>query len=101
MNQPWSPSFRCFGRVSQIVILLISVLLLVQGCGEPEPGGPGRVAGSRAGLDTSGQIPPPRIEFSSTEHDFGKIDESQSVSHRFNFRNSGQSLLFIRNVKPS
>lgn len=76
-------------------------LLLFPGCGEPEPGGPGRTAGSRAGLTSSGELPPPRIVFSSLVHDFGQIDESESVSHRFTFHNRGKSLLFIRNIKPS
>jgi len=82
---------------------LLSLLLIVSapGCGEPEPGGPGRVAGSRAGLD-KGPMPPARIEFDSLEHDFGTVDaEADPVSHRFTFRNPGQSLLFIRDVKSS
>ncbi len=99
MNQTWTP-LSC--REAWITtILFIAVLLLAPGCGEPEPGGPGRVAGSRAGLDSSGELPPPSIEFTSLEHDFGEIDEGQSVSHEFRFWNSGQSLLFIRNIKPS
>jgi hypothetical protein len=102
MYQLWTPFARSSCRGTRIITaLFFAALLLAPGCGEPEPGGPGRVAGSRAGLDSSGQLPPPRIEFASVEHDFGEIDEGQSVSHRFSFRNSGQSLLFIRNVKPS
>lgn len=81
--------------------MVIALMLICIGCGEPEPGGPGRVAGSRAGLNGSGEMPPPRIEFTSVEHDFGVIEEGQTASHQFTFSNRGQSLLFIRNVKPS
>ncbi len=82
-------------------MLVLVLLLLHPGCGEPEPGGPGRTAGSRAGLDDAGELPPPRIEFDSLEHDFGDIEDDQPVSHRFTFHNRGNSLLFIRNIQPS
>jgi hypothetical protein len=84
-----------------LTALCCFVLLLSSGCGEPEPGGPGRTAGSSAGPDSSGQLPPPRIEFAELVHDFGEIDDTESVFHRFTFSNQGKSLLFIRDVKPS
>ena len=81
--------------------MLLTVLLFLTGCGEPEPGGPGREAGSRGGLG-EGRLPPPRIEFDSLAHDFGELDSSaEPVSHRFTFRNQGQSLLFIRDIRSS
>ncbi len=98
MNQALSLFSR--RTIAKLVPMLL-LLLFAAGCGEPEPGGPGRTAGSRAGLDSAGELPPPRIEFDSVEHDFGKIETDGPVSHQFTFRNRGKSLLFIRNIKPS
>lgn len=91
------PAAPLLSLLSFLLLLIVSV----SGCGDPEPGGPGRTAGSRAGLD-EGPMPPARIEFDSLAHDFGPIDaEAEPVTHVFTFRNTGQSLLFIRDVKSS
>ncbi len=90
---------RC--QSSLLTALCLLLLTAFTGCGEPEPGGPGRTAGSRAGIDSSGEFPPPKIEFDATEHDFGIIEPTDLVSHRFTFHNRGESLLFIHKVRPS
>ncbi len=57
--------------------------------------------GSRAGMTSSGDLPPPRFEISATEHDFGDIRLGEDPSTRFTIRNTGDSLLFIRKVRSS
>jgi len=83
------------------ILLLLGLLVWAPGCGEPEPAGPGRTVGSRAGLSSSGDLPPPRIELSALEHDFGVLRLGDQPSAHFTFRNTGDSLLFIRKVRSS
>jgi len=43
----------------------------------------------------------PRIEFEKTFHDFGVIDDSEPVHYEFAFRNAGDEMLVISNIKSS
>jgi hypothetical protein len=80
------------------LLLAGAVALALAGCGSPEPGGQGRIAGAVPALQ-EGHLSPPIIHFEALEHDFGEMEETESRSHRFLFSNRGESLLFIRDVK--
>lgn len=43
----------------------------------------------------------PKIEFTKLEHDFGEIEKSGTVTHKFQFKNAGDGSLEIMSVKPS
>jgi hypothetical protein len=43
----------------------------------------------------------PRIEFETTEYDFGTIKQKESKSFNYNFKNTGKSDLVIRKIKAS
>lgn len=43
----------------------------------------------------------PIIEFSKLEHDFGEINEGDTVETTFKFKNTGKSELIITNIKAS
>lgn len=39
------------------------------------------------------------IQYTDTEHDFGKIKEGEKVSYRFEFKNTGDHNLIVKRVK--
>lgn len=43
----------------------------------------------------------PIIQFESTDHDFGKINEGDKVEHIYKFTNTGKADLVITSAKPS
>jgi hypothetical protein len=43
----------------------------------------------------------PVLHFGQTQHDFGKVKEGKVVDYTFNFRNSGNSTLKIKDIKTS
>ena len=43
----------------------------------------------------------PNINFAKTSHDFGKIPQGKPVSHEFEFTNTGDAPLVLKNVKAS
>lgn len=43
----------------------------------------------------------PILVFSETEHDFGEVEQKQSVKHTFKFKNEGDALLVIDKVKAT
>jgi uncharacterized cupredoxin-like copper-binding protein len=43
----------------------------------------------------------PVLEFSETQHDFGKIEEGKVVEHTFKFKNTGKATLNISDIKTS
>lgn len=45
--------------------------------------------------------PTTTIEFTDTKHDYGVIEQGETVSHMFTFKNSGREPLVLSNVKPS
>ena len=55
-----------------------------------------RKAAAQAGLGGSDLI-----EFDDTRHDFGKVSDTETLTHAFVFRNKGASTLVIRDVKTS
>ncbi|MCS6823922.1 MAG: DUF1573 domain-containing protein [Cytophagaceae bacterium] len=42
-----------------------------------------------------------KIQFYETEHDFGKINEGEKVSHKFKFKNVGDAPLIIQRTNTS
>ncbi len=45
--------------------------------------------------------PLPTMEFSTTDHDFGTVDEGKKVSYTYKVKNTGQAPLIIQNAQPS
>ena len=45
--------------------------------------------------------PLPEISFDKLRHNFGKINQGESVSHQFVFTNTGEAELIINNAKGS
>lgn len=45
--------------------------------------------------------PLPTIEFNTTDHDFGTVDEGKKVSFTYKVKNTGQAPLIIQNAQPS
>ena len=43
----------------------------------------------------------PELSFDKLQHNFGKINQGESVSHQFVFTNTGQAELIINNAKGS
>lgn len=50
-------------------------------------------------IKTDGAVP--KMEFTSPEHDFGMIKPGETVSHVFEFRNTGKAPLIIENASAS
>ncbi|PSJ74912.1 hypothetical protein C7N43_21610 [Sphingobacteriales bacterium UPWRP_1] len=46
-------------------------------------------------------LPKTTVEFAQMEHDFGKINEGDKVSHVFKFKNTGKEPLIIASAKGS
>ncbi|MEC8853845.1 MAG: DUF1573 domain-containing protein [Bacteroidota bacterium] len=46
-------------------------------------------------------VPLPELSFDKLRHNFGKINQGESVSHQFVFTNTGQAELIIDNAKGS
>lgn len=51
--------------------------------------------------DVKPEGPIPSIEWTTTEHDFGTINENDVVTHTYTFKNTGESPLIIESVRPS
>jgi hypothetical protein len=45
--------------------------------------------------------PLPTMEFNTTDHDFGTVDEGKKVSFTYKVKNMGQAPLIIQNAQPS
>jgi hypothetical protein len=45
--------------------------------------------------------PQPKIEFDETAFDWGEMNEGQTVTHDFRFKNTGSKVLEIEKVKSS
>jgi Protein of unknown function (DUF1573) len=45
--------------------------------------------------------PLPTMEFNTTDHDFGTVDEGKKVSFTYKVKNTGQAPLIIQNAAPS
>lgn len=43
----------------------------------------------------------PKMEFEKTSHEFGTIEEGTMASYEFEFKNTGDAALVLKNVKPS
>lgn len=54
-----------------------------------------------ASLTCTAAFAQPKIKFSKTEHDFGKISDAQPVTFTFEFVNEGNQPLIVTNAAPS
>lgn len=62
----------------------------------PDPGGFGSSADT-----TSGGRGAPRLQFEVASHDFGEIEQTETVEHVFSFTNAGDAPLKITDVESS
>ncbi len=46
-----------------------------------------------------GKNPPPQIDFTEAEFDFGELNQNMEVTHTFKFRNAGSETLLVKNVR--
>ncbi len=53
------------------------------------------------GLGLFAQETQPKLEFSSTEFNFGTVEKGEKVSYEYEFTNSGNAELEIKDVKPT
>ncbi len=51
--------------------------------------------------DVKPEGPIPSFEWTTTEHDFGTINENDVVTHVYTFKNTGEVPLIIESVRPS
>ncbi|MBN2735856.1 MAG: DUF1573 domain-containing protein [Spirochaetales bacterium] len=72
-------------RIKLFPVLLIILALFFSACEKPK----------------KGKVEAPDILFVSGVHDFGVLDEGESVSHVFEFSNSGSATLVIEDVRPT
>lgn len=45
--------------------------------------------------------PLPTMDFATTDHDFGTVEEGKKVSYTYKVKNTGQAPLIIQNAQPS
>lgn len=50
---------------------------------------------------TSAQVKSPKITFSETNHDFGKVENGVLLTYEYKFKNDGEDTLVIKNVHAS
>jgi len=82
------------------ILSVIAVLALLAAVAPAwaEPPVAGRAAES-PGEATSGTGGLPRIQFTSTEHDFGQALSGEDLKTTFSFKNVGDGVLIIQKVK--
>ncbi len=86
---------------TKILSTLMTVFLLVillPGTASPDKSIPA-VEKAPAAAAATGVAP--RLVFDEMEHDFGEIKQQEEVKHIFKFRNEGDALLVVEEVKPS
>ena len=54
-----------------------------------------------AATDTKPDGPTPTMDFSTTDHDFGTVQEGDKVSYTYALKNNGQAPLMIQSAQPS
>lgn len=51
--------------------------------------------------ETAPQHPMTNVQWTHTVHDYGQINNRDTVSHRFTFKNTGAQPLYVEDVKPA
>jgi hypothetical protein len=84
------------------LILLLSALLVFS-CSQDEQNGVStdNVTNSASASGEADKENLPEITFTENEFDFGRITEGETVSHVFNFKNTGKSNLIITGASGS
>ncbi len=80
--------------------LLMIFLLAVSACGNRERSKENIVALEMTETDDSPQQKT-SIQFTQTEHDFGKVKEGEKVTYSYEFKNTGKTDLLIQSVRAS
>ena len=84
-----------------ILIIIVSVFI-ISACGNNENKLPSELINNPITAEGSTSIDKlPVINFKTTEHDFGKIQDGIEVSYKFKFTNTGKGDLLISQVKTS
>ena len=87
-------------KLSRLMIIL-SMMVIVSCSGDRSrvPADVVNIPNSASGNDNQDRLP--MIEFTSTEHDFGKVIQGEVVSYSFKFKNTGKSDLVIANISAA
>jgi len=88
----------------EILIGIITFALILSSCKETPKTGGGEygidnpISANGEGNATDGL---PQMTLEETEFNFGTVIQGEKVTHKFNFKNTGESNLVINSVKPS
>jgi hypothetical protein len=92
-------------RTAQNILIISFLILSIMGCNsnqEKSNSLPTNIVNNPKTADgtvkTNGI---PRISFTKTEHDFGRVIEGEKITYAFKFTNSGEGNLLITNVSSS
>ena len=79
--------------------LVIMFVTTISACGQKHKSNEHAMNMNVSGIDTT--MKKTTIKFVSTEHNFGKVQEGEKVSHVFEVSNTGKTDLLLQSVKPS
>ena len=82
-----------------MIILSMMVIVSCSGDRSRVPADVVNIPNSASGNDNQDRLP--MIEFTTTEHDFGKVIQGEVVSYSFRFKNTGKSDLVIANISAA
>jgi hypothetical protein len=84
--------------IRMIIVCSLAALSACSGDQQKVPASVVNVPDSASGDSEQGL---PRIEFTKTEHDFGKVIQGERVTFAFKFRNTGEADLVIANISTT
>lgn len=84
-----------------VAMLAIASLALTVSCKENAALKIDEEAAKKAEMARANSGKMPAVEFESTDHDFGTINEGDKVEHVYTFKNVGEADLVVTSAKPS
>jgi hypothetical protein len=84
---------------SFLILLSVAAFISCSGDRTQVPANVVNIPNSASGNDDQTQLPV--IEFTTTEHDFGKVIQGEIVTFSFKFKNTGKSDLVIANISAA
>jgi hypothetical protein len=84
--------------IRMIILFSLAALAACSGDQSKVPASVVNVPNSASGVSKEGL---PRMEFTKTEHDFGKVIQGERVTFAFKFRNTGDADLVIANISTT
>ncbi|MCH2107659.1 MAG: DUF1573 domain-containing protein, partial [Planctomycetes bacterium] len=110
MNFPSSSSQRLASALS--LVCALSLVFVATGCSADVPAAPADATAGEGSAPAPRPTPAPapmprpttagpKLGFDAVRHDFGKVDDTVEYKYGFTFRNDGNEVLEIIEVKPS